>query len=321
LTPSTSVIIPVFNRADLVARAVRSVLAQTLSVDEIIVVDDASTDGTAAAVDGITHPLVRLLRHPENRGASAARNTGIDAASADILAFLDSDDEWTPHRLERQLAESAHRGLIACSFEVRTAGRSIRAAPGCFRGADPHTRLLRLRGGPLTASCLMLDRRAGAGELRFDVGLPALEDLDLAIRATESLELAHLDEVLVIKHSGRADRLYTPATELEARLRLLEIHMCELAADGPALGAHHLAIARAGAAQGAGPLDELVSHHLDAAVAAWPSAPARAARTAWQLGGGDGLRLACRAWWFLAEDPAGRIRSRLPGSLRAAARR
>ena len=92
-----------FNRAAPVRRAIESVLAQTCQDFEIIVVDDGSTDGTAAAVETFADRRITLIRHEQNRGGSAARNTGIRASSAAYVAFLDSDDEWLPTKLERQL--------------------------------------------------------------------------------------------------------------------------------------------------------------------------------------------------------------------------
>ena len=97
-----SVVIPAYNAADHIARALDSVLAQTHRPDEIIVVDDGSTDNTAAVVKRYG-PAVRYIRQ-ENAGASAARNTAIKAAASDWIAFLDCDDEWLPEKLELQLA-------------------------------------------------------------------------------------------------------------------------------------------------------------------------------------------------------------------------
>ena len=102
--PRVSVIVPVFNRAGSIPRALESVAAQTFQDYEIIVVDDGSTDGSADVVERLGLARVRLIRSPQNRGAAAARNIGISAASGQWIAFLDSDDFWAPDKLAHQLA-------------------------------------------------------------------------------------------------------------------------------------------------------------------------------------------------------------------------
>ena len=102
-----SVVIPAYDRERSIARAIAAVLAQTYPAIEIVVVDDASTDGTAARVEAIGDPRVRLVRHAKNRGAAAARNTGVEAARGAFIAFQDSDDDWLPEKLARQAAHMA----------------------------------------------------------------------------------------------------------------------------------------------------------------------------------------------------------------------
>jgi glycosyltransferase involved in cell wall biosynthesis len=91
-----SVVIPLYNCADRIEGAIRSALDQTARPLEIIVVDDASTD--PVDIDALTaiDPCVRVIRHEVNRGGGVARNTGIDAARGDLVAFLDADDRWLP---------------------------------------------------------------------------------------------------------------------------------------------------------------------------------------------------------------------------------
>ena len=98
---SISVIIPVYNRCTLINRAIKSVMEQTITPDEIIVIDDGSTDGTGNIVKN-RYPDVILLKQ-KNRGVSCARNNGINNAKGTWLALLDSDDEWLPEKLEKQL--------------------------------------------------------------------------------------------------------------------------------------------------------------------------------------------------------------------------
>lgn len=113
MTPIVSVVIPVFNRADLVGAAVQSVLDQKGIPFEILLVDDASTDDLGATVARFPGAPLSVLRHAVNSGASVARNTGIAAARGDWIAFLDSDDIWLPGKLEQQLAFLTSRGLSA----------------------------------------------------------------------------------------------------------------------------------------------------------------------------------------------------------------
>lgn len=103
---TVSAIIPTYNRRNYIRRAIESVLAQTVAVDEVIIVDDGSTDGTAAAVQEWFGPRVNVIQQV-NGGVALARLTGIRAASGDWIAFLDSDDEWMPDRTERLLASAA----------------------------------------------------------------------------------------------------------------------------------------------------------------------------------------------------------------------
>jgi glycosyltransferase involved in cell wall biosynthesis len=104
---TVSAIIPTYNRLAYIRRAVDSILAQTVPVDEIIVVDDGSTDGTAEAVEQWFGDRVRLIRQ-ENTGVSGARRRGIREARGEWIAFLDSDDEWSPDR-NMLLSEAASR--------------------------------------------------------------------------------------------------------------------------------------------------------------------------------------------------------------------
>lgn len=105
MDPLVSVVIPVFNRAAIIADAIKSCLAQSYPHLELLLVDDCSDDDLEGALlPWAQNPSVRLLRHERNRGVSAARNTGVGAAKGAYVAFLDSDDAWLPEKLERQIA-------------------------------------------------------------------------------------------------------------------------------------------------------------------------------------------------------------------------
>ena len=121
---TVSIIVPVYNAARTLARCLESAGAQTFTDWELIAVDDASSDDSAGIVRRWGDPRVRLLQHQVNRGPGAARNTGLAAATGEYVALLDSDDEWLPSKLERQLAFLAETGCDACGCEYWRVSRT-----------------------------------------------------------------------------------------------------------------------------------------------------------------------------------------------------
>lgn len=114
-TPKVSVIIPTFNRKKLIQPSLESVIKQTYRNYEIIIVDDASTDGTAEWL-AEHYPKIHLVCLSKNRGAAGARNEGIRKASGSLIAFLDSDDQWLPNYLERQVEMLNENPSVVLSF-------------------------------------------------------------------------------------------------------------------------------------------------------------------------------------------------------------
>jgi glycosyltransferase involved in cell wall biosynthesis len=196
-TPTISVVVPARNAAGTVKRALQSVLAQTRPADEIIVVDDASGDATA--VIALTFPSVKIVRLPERRGAAAARNAGIDAASGTWICFLDADDAWQPQKLEKQLAHAGDGvSLVFCaSQEFACDGKPL---GDTFRGRPVHTgsrawkNLLQCN---FIATPTAMAPRALLARLRFDERLPVGEDQDMWIRLALEGVLAYVPETLV----------------------------------------------------------------------------------------------------------------------------
>ncbi len=203
-----SVVIPVHDRRALVGRAIRSVLSQTLPPVDVVVVDDGSSDGVAAWLPN-AFPSVTVLRLDENRGVSHARNRGVERARGDWIAFLDSDDEWLPDKLERQAG--ALRGAAPsplCHTDEIWIRRGVRVNP-CRHHAK--------RGGDIFLDCLprcvvspsaaLVDRAVLALLGGFDESLPACEDYDLWLRMAARWPLCYVDAPLVIKHGGHEDQL------------------------------------------------------------------------------------------------------------------
>ncbi|MGY0798315.1 glycosyltransferase family 2 protein [Lysobacter sp. A286] len=166
-SPKVSVVMPVYNAADTVAQSMRSVLEQTYAGLELVVIDDCSNDGSAEVVEGIarTDPRVAILRLPCNGGVAAARNAGIQAATGDYLAFLDSDDWWHPGKLEVQLVQMRAAGArvsYAGYQRVDEAGKPLSTVrpPATVRYADM---LKSNRIGNLTG---LYDRSLGDGRFQ-----------------------------------------------------------------------------------------------------------------------------------------------------------
>ncbi len=249
--PAVSIILPTWQRAALLGRAIRSVLAQTFPDFELLVVDDGSTDGTAMVLTGFRDARLRLLRHDTNRGAAAARNLGIRHARAPFLAFQDSDDEWAPDKLARHMAAFAtcppDVGLVYSDMErVHDDGRvtyfrSPAVPPG--RLIDERTGFYQVCGLGIQATVIRRACLEAVGG--FDEALPALEDLELFIRLSRACRFHHLAVPLVRYHE--TDGLSKDMrAKIAARHRLLELYAADLAAaDAAFLDREHAALAAA----------------------------------------------------------------------------
>ena len=207
MAPLVSVIIPTYNRAALVAEALASVKAQTYRDYEIVVVDDGGTDGTWEVLSGCRE--IRVLRHPHRRGVSAARNTGINAARGQWLAFLDSDDLWLPDKLARQMAYLTTRPSLCLGQTDETwVRRGVRVnKPLSHRKVAGWIFLPSLSRCMVSPSAAMVHRRLFQDHGAFDETLPAAEDYDLWLRLTWRYEVGLVDEPLVIKRGGHPDQL------------------------------------------------------------------------------------------------------------------
>ncbi len=213
--PLVSVIIPTFNRAYLVERAIGSVLKQTFTDFELIVVDDGSTDSTRDVLSRFGGQLVQLcLKH---RGVSAARNAGIGICSGELVAFLDSDDEWLPEKLQRQLSlYDSHDPFFVCHTDEiwYRNGREVKQKP-IHRKQGGRFFERALERCLISPSSVMISKRLLDQVGWFDEDLPAAEDYDLWLRVTAFHDVHFVQEPLVVKHGGNADQLSetTPAID------------------------------------------------------------------------------------------------------------
>lgn len=203
---SVSVVVPTHDRSQLVCRALRSVARQTRPADEVIVVDDGSRDDTVARIRR-EFPGVRLLRQP-NRGVSTARNAGIRAAGARWVAFLDSDDEWRPAKLERQLEalEASPHAICHCDeIWIRDGQRVNPRRRHAKRGGRIYRHCLPLCA--ISPSAAVVERHVFDAVGLFDERLPVCEDYDLWLRIAARFPVLYVDERLVLKYGGHDDQL------------------------------------------------------------------------------------------------------------------
>lgn len=204
-----SVIVPVHNRVDLVARALDSIYQQTLLPHEVIVIDDGSDDGTGPLIQQ-RYPSV-IYRYQAKHGVSHARNRGIGLATGNWIALLDSDDQWQRDKLQKQVsALKKNQQTIICHSDEIWIRRGKRVNP-----MKKH----RKQGGELFYQCLelcaispsavMINRDYLLSIGLFDEDLPVCEDYDLWLRICSTNPVLYVDEQLVIKYGGHADQLST----------------------------------------------------------------------------------------------------------------
>lgn len=200
-----SLVIPVYNRISLLERALISVQQQTFKDFDVIVVDDHSTDDIQAVTKRFGFSCVKT----NGKGVSAARNTGIQSAQSEFIAFLDSDDEWLPTKLEKQiqyLSEHPELSIVHTNEIWMRGGQPVRQS-------QKHQK----SGGRIFSQCTNLCLIAPSSVLArrslfekvglFDESFPICEDFDLWLRITALQEVGFLTEPLVIKHGGHDDQL------------------------------------------------------------------------------------------------------------------
>lgn len=199
--PYISIVLPVKNRAGIIGESIQSVLDQTYHDFELIVVDDASTDATPKMVEAFEDPRIKLIRLPESRGASGARNAGIQEVRGAWIAFQDSDDLWLPEKLAQQFqaVKAAGSGCVGvyCSYRrVAPEGMEILPKPGPGLSGAVLPRLL--KGNFITTQTFVVRKDAVDAVGEFDSNLGALNDWDFAVRVAQQGDILWVQNPLVV---------------------------------------------------------------------------------------------------------------------------
>lgn len=203
-----SVIIPTYNRAQKLVRAISSVLFQTFTGYEIIVVDDGSNDNTLDCLEPMQR-YIKYLPHPKNLGVSVARNTGIRASMSPLIAFLDSDDYWLPEKLSVQMDFfMLHPEAVACQTEEIWIRKGIRINPS-KKHQKPSGDIFEpsLKLCLVSPSAVILKRSLLDEVGFFDEDLPVCEDYDLWLRISCRYPFHLIPKPLVVKEGGDTDQL------------------------------------------------------------------------------------------------------------------
>jgi glycosyltransferase involved in cell wall biosynthesis len=222
---AVSIVIPTYNRAPVLGRAIDSALAQTADDLEVIVVDDGSTDDTAAVVEDYGDDQLVFVETGENAGANTARNRGIERAGGDYVSFLDSDDELAPTHVERVLetfeSGSNRTGGVYTSYRKLEDGNVY----DVIRARERVTPADLARANPVGSFSAITVRAAVFDEVGpLDEALPAVQDYEFYLRLLERYEIRGISEVLLDRHTEGARIGTDPERKVAGYRRVLEKH-------------------------------------------------------------------------------------------------
>lgn len=208
---TVSVVLPTYNRAGIIHNSIKSVLNQTVKDYEIIIVDDCSTDNTLEVINRFNDKRIKYIRHKKRKGGSAARNTGIKCSNTEYIAFLDSDDEWFPTKLEKQINKfdysSKDIGLLyTWLIHYGKDGNPLFTSKPNEKGNLLRKLLIKNIIG--SASSVMVRKNVFASIGGFDESLPARQDMDLWVRISQNFLIDVVPEILAkISRQNKYERI------------------------------------------------------------------------------------------------------------------
>lgn len=225
-----SVIIPTYNRADVLATSAQSVLQQTYADFELLIVDDGSSDNTDIVVESLCDDRIRYLKLPENRGVAAARNEGIRQARYQYIAFQDSDDCWMSDKLEKQmdfLSKNPDADLLYCPYECQKADGTVifvpdSTVPSEEKQGDIYRHML--CRNTIGAPCVLMRRQCLESSGLFHESLTCLEDWELFLRIAKGSKIAFQDMPMVHVNLSKDGVSHNISGYYEARCYMIAMH-------------------------------------------------------------------------------------------------
>lgn len=223
MEPLVSVVIPSYNRASMIERALNSLIRQTHRNWEALVVDDGSTDNTEELVKGfsVKDTRVKYFRQEKNGGACVARNRGIDESRGEFITFLDSDDEYHPRKIELQVrvfreSPVENLGVVSCGREDERDGKVYLRWIPTKRGDILQNLLRKERIGGNTSFLMVKASVIREHGIYFDPEMPAGQDWDFLVRVCQVSSFDFVPEPVVIIHHHAGERVYTNERSLVA---------------------------------------------------------------------------------------------------------
>ena len=192
-----SIVLPSFNRAHILPKAVESILRQTYKNFELIIVDDGSSDNTCEVVKGFNDDRVVYV-HQENAGACVARNNGIDHARGEYIAFQDSDDVWHEDKLEKQLTTLRNTGadVVFCRMNRMSDGKNVGLVSDYFHEGFLSKEELPMSIGTQT----LMGKSAVFKQEKFDSEMPRFQEFEMLVRVQRSFSIYCMEEPLADYH-------------------------------------------------------------------------------------------------------------------------
>lgn len=215
-----SIIIPTYNRAHLISKAIDSIINQTYKNWELLIIDDGSTDETEVVIKSfLEDKRIQYFKIP-NSGACAARNKGLENSKGDYITFLDSDDEYLPEKIEKQIyvfknSKVANLGVVSCGRLDFTNGKISSKWIPKYKGEILDILLSKIKVGVGTPF-LMISKEVRDAGIRFDVDMPAGQDYDFVVSILQKFNFDYADDYLVRVNHHNENRVYTNETALKA---------------------------------------------------------------------------------------------------------